>query len=292
MFGNTLSAENIKIYKRRMLWIELGILAGLILLVYTIIYVTMQTSNTQTLPPEAKAELRQIVAWPGAILNALSFGGGSSLGGLLIIVLIGTITAQEYTWRTMHLWLSRGVRRPVLLGAKFVALLLPILIFVITPLLIGGGITAIFTLQLDKSLPFGQIQWGHLALSILRTAYTILPYAAMTFMLAIVTRSTAAAIGVGLAYTLLIENLATSLFPILGGILRDIVVYLPGPLAQSILKLNQSALTSQIVSVSTENGASAVNLLAPTSAAIGIAIWTLLFLGIALWSFRRQDLSD
>jgi ABC-2 type transport system permease protein len=290
MFGNALSVENTKIFKRRMLWIELGILAVLIILVYTIIYVTMQTSNDQTMPAEAKAQLREIVAWPGAIMNALSFGGGNSLGGLLVIVLIGAATAQEYTWRTMHLWLSRGVQRPVLVGAKFVALLLPILLFVVTPLIVGGGLTAIFTLQLDKSLPFGQIQWGHLFLSVLRTAYTILPYAALTFMLAIVTRSTAAAIGVGLAYTLLIESLATTLFPLLGGILKDIVVYLPGTLSQAILKLNATAISSQLVS--TGNSESTLKLLAPTSAAIGIALWTILFIGIALWSFRKQDLSD
>ncbi len=290
MFINTLSVENTKIFKRRMFWIELAILAALIILVYTIIYVTMQTSSDQMMPPEAKAEVKEIVLWPGAIVNALQFGGGSSIGGLLAIVLIGAVTAQEYTWRTMHLWLSRGVRRPILMVAKFVALLLPIFLFVITPLIVGGGLSAIFTMALDKSLPFGQIHWWNLFMSLLRTAYTILPYAALTFMLAIVTRSTAAAIGVGLAYTLLIESLATTLFPLLGGILKDIASYLPGALAEGVLKLNQASMASQLVS--TDGGSSALKLLAPTPAALGIALWTLLFLGIALWSFRRQDLSD
>jgi ABC-type transport system involved in multi-copper enzyme maturation permease subunit len=290
MFLHILSVENTKVMKRRMLWIELAILAALIIFLYTIIYATMQTSNEMAEGSEARQAVREIITWPGALLNALDFGGGNSLGGLLIVVLIGAATAQEYTWRTMHLWLSRGLPRPMLLGAKFVALLAPILLFVITPLLIGGGLTAFFTLQIEKSLPVDQINWWHMAVSVVRTAYTILPYAAMTFMLAIVTRSTAAAIGIGLAYTLLVESIAATVFPLLGGVFEKIVVYLPGELAGGLLKLNQASLAGDFVS----NGGntSMVKLLDPVPAAIGLALWTILFLAVAVWSFRRQDLSD
>jgi ABC-type transport system involved in multi-copper enzyme maturation permease subunit len=290
MFMNTLSIENKKIFKRRMLWIELGILAALIIFLYTIIYATMQTSSEMGMGSEGRQVVRDIVTWPGAILNALSFGGGNSLGGLLAIVLIGAVTAQEYTWRTMHLWLSRGIPRPVLVAAKFVAILLPIFLFVVTPLLVGGGLTAIFTLQIDKSLPFDQINWWHLTMSVLRTAYTLLPYATLTFMLAIVTRSTAAAIGIGLAYTLLVESIASTVFPLLGGILAKIAVYLPGSLAEGVLKLNDTAMVGKLVSAG--DGINIIKYLDPIPAAIGIAIWTILFLGLAVWSFRRQDLSD
>ena len=290
MFWNTLSIENTKTLKRRMLWIELGILAMLIIVLYTIIYVTLQTSNPQNMPPEARREVMKIVTWPGAIINTLSFGGGNSLGGLLLIVLVGAATAQEYTWRTMHLWLSRGVPRPTLMGAKFLAILVPIILFVVTPLIIGGGLTAIFTLQIDKSLPLDQINLWQLVMSVLRTAYTLLPYASLTFMLAIVTRSTAAAIGVGVAYTLLIEGVAATIFTLLGGILRDIVVYLPGSLAGGLLKLNETTLAVKMVS--SGNTTSLIKYLDPVPSAIGIALWTIVFLGLAVWAFRRQDLSD
>ena len=54
MFMNTLSIENKKIFKRRMLWIELGILAALIIFLYTIIYATMQTSSEMGMESEAR----------------------------------------------------------------------------------------------------------------------------------------------------------------------------------------------------------------------------------------------
>jgi ABC-type transport system involved in multi-copper enzyme maturation permease subunit len=288
MFMNTLSIENTKNLKRRMLWIELGILAALIIFFFTIIYVVLQTNGE--IDNAARQEMASLITWPGALLNSLSFGGGTSLGGLLAMVLIGAATAQEYTWRTMHLWLSRGVPRPVLMAAKFVAMLLPIFLFVLIPLIVGGGLTAFFTLQIDKSLPLSQINWGHLMMSVLRTAYTLLPYAAMAFMLAIVTRSTAAAIGISLAYTLLIESIASAVFPMLGGILADIVVYLPGSLAAGLLKLNSISQAGQVVVIS--DGADMIKSLDPVPAAIGLAVWALLFIVVAVWSFRRQDMSD
>ncbi len=290
MFWNILSVENTKILKRRMLWIELGIVAGLLLVLFIILYATLQTTNEQFMPGEARAQVRDIITWPEGLQVGISIGGVSMLGGLLVIVLVGAVTAQEYTWRTMHLWLSRGLPRPVLIVAKFAALLLPIFLFVLTPFIFGGGLSAIFTLLLDKSLPVGQIQGWHLLMSFLRTVYTLLPYAALTFMLAIVTRSTAAAIGVGLAYSLIMESVVTTIFSLLGGILRDIVMYLPGSLVEVIMRLNDTGGSSSLVS--SGNGVPVGKSLDPTQAAIGIALWTLLFLGLAVWSFHRQDLSE
>jgi ABC-type transport system involved in multi-copper enzyme maturation permease subunit len=290
MFWNILSIENAKILKRRMLWIEMAILAVLIIALYSIIYGQLQGRNMQSMPFQARNELLRIVTWPSALPNVLSFGGGNSLGGLLVIILTGAITAQEYTWRTMQLWLSRGLPRPMLLGAKFVAMLLPVIMFVATPLIVGGGLTAIFTLAMDKSLPFGQVDWWHLAMSVLRTAYTLLPYATLTFMLAIVTRSTAAAIGIGMAYTLLVEGVASLIFTLLGGVLRDIVAYLPGALAEGVLKLNHAEMAGTMIS--TGNGMSLIKNLDPIPAAIGIAMWTAFFFGVAVWSFRRKDMAD
>jgi ABC-type transport system involved in multi-copper enzyme maturation permease subunit len=273
MFWNILSVENTKILKRRIIWVEMGILAALIIGLYTIIYITIRSTNEQAMPNQARQQVMNVIKWPGALESSLSMGSGNSLGGLLLIVLVGAATAQEYTWRTMHLWLSQGLPRSLLLLAKFTAILVPILLIVVTPLIIGGGITAIFTLLMDKSLPLGQIQFWNLMMSVLRTAYTLLPYAALTFMLAIVTRSTAAAIGIGLAYGLLIESVASTVFTLLGGFLRDIVAYLPGSLAEGLLKLNQTSA-------------------APVPSAIGLAVWTIVFIGLAILSFQRQDMAE
>jgi hypothetical protein len=93
------------------------------------------------------------------------------------------------------------------------------------------------------------------------------------------------AIGGGLAYSLLLEGLFIQLLALVGGKLADVGLYLPAGLARSLLESN-AGLTVEV------GGATAplATGLAPEVAAIGIALYTLLFMGLAMLAFQRQDL--
>ena len=288
MFWNALYIENIKNFKRSLLWIELALFAILVLLIHLVFYLVLQNNlGGEAALPEAQSQLRQVVTWPGALLNALGLAGGNAIGGLLLVILVGAVTAQEYTWRTLHLWLSRGVPRPVLLAAKFAGLLLPALLIALTPLLVSGVISAMISLRLDGVLPAGQVNFIQLGLSLLRTVYTLLPYAALAFLLAIASRSVVVAVGGGLAFALLAEGVLIQILALLGGSLAQIATYLPAGLSNGLLSLNQAVLTLEV------NGRQAqLSSLEPLPASIGLALWTLLFIGLALWVFRRQDLAE
>ncbi len=287
MFWNILSNEHTKILRRAMFWIELALLALLVAGLYACLYAVFQLklSDTggQAMPPEAVAQLKESLVWPTALLNALGFAGGTGLGNLLVIVLVGAVTAQEYTWRTMPLWLSHGVSRTALLGAKFGALLLPTLLIVCTPLVASGALTALFSWQLDGSLHLNQLNPGHLALSTLRTALTLLPYAALAFLLAVATRSTVAAVGGGVAYALIIEGLLSQILALVGGGAAQVVHYLPNGLSAALLTLNQANMTAGL-----KVSASGIS---PEVAALGLVLYTLLFCSLAVVIFRRQDLT-
>ena len=288
MFWNTLRNENTKLLKRSLLWIELALFAGLVLLAQLVFYLVLQNNlGGEAALPDAQAQLRHMVTWPGALLNVLGFASGNAIGGLLLIILTGAVTAQEYSWRTLHLWLSRGVPRPVLLGARFAGLLLPALLITLTPLLVGGLLSAFFTLQLDGALPLDQVSFIQLGLSLLRTAYTLLPYAALAFLLAVATRSVVVAVGGGLAFALLVEGILIQVLALLGGSLAQIGRYLPAGLSNGLLSLNRAVVVTLEV-----NGRQAqLSSLEPLPAAIGIALWTLLFVTLAFSIFRRQDLT-
>lgn len=287
MFWNMLSIENTKLFRRSILWIEL-IAITLIVIVMNVFLYTLVHSDLLggEMPPEARAPLQESLVWPGSLLNSLEIGGANAVGGLLTIVLVGAVTAQEYTWRTYHLWLSQGMRRQFLVSAKFVSLALPLLLIVLAPLAAGGAITAWFSYQIDGSLNLERLNSLQLAWSVLRAAYTLLPYAALAFLLGIATRSTAAAIGAGLAYSLLIENVLVQLMSLAGGTLGQIGRYLPLSLGTGLLRLNKAAVT-----IGTAPPSNA-GLLSPTSATVGIAVWTLIFFGLALVIFFRQDLTE
>jgi ABC-type transport system involved in multi-copper enzyme maturation permease subunit len=282
MFRNIVAAENTKNFKRSLLRVELGLLAVLVFSIFTFIYFAFLLTPVRVpISASERAQLVQLVSWPGSLVESQTLIAGSELGVLLLVVFVGAVTAQEYGWRTFRLWLSRGTPRNLLLAAKFTALLLPIFAIVLTALVSTAVSTAIISTQIHGSLHLEQLNMWQLSLSILRTAYSLLPFAAMAYLLAIASRSAAVAIGVSFAYIVIVEDLLVQALGILKGNLSQVALYLPGMLSNSLLSMNQ-------MNPNMASGEQSY-LLNPVSAAAGVAIWTLSFFAIALWIFRRQD---
>jgi ABC-2 type transport system permease protein len=291
MFLKLYSIETTKIMRRSILWVEMGLMAILLIVINIFMYSAVQRNLAAqpNMPPQVIEQIRSQLVWPGGLMNSLGFSSSGGLGGLLVIVLVGAITAQEYTWRAFHLLLSRGTPRLTVLSAKFAALVVPILLIVLTPLVVGGMITAVFSLQMDGSLNLDQLNVVQLFYSICRTAYTLLPYAGLAFLLAVVTRSAAAAIGMGIAYSLLVEGIFVQLLNLLGEPFSRVWVYLPTGLNNAILTLNEATIR---MGVGRGSGMQENALLDPIHAAIGIAIWTIAIIGLAVIIFKRQDLTE
>ncbi|MCA9956272.1 MAG: hypothetical protein KC434_16200, partial [Anaerolineales bacterium] len=95
--------------------------------------------------------------------------------------------------------------------------------------------------------------------------------------------STVAAIGGSLAYTLLIEDVSIQLLGLAGGTWAKIGSYLPAGLGNSLIAFNR-------VSTGTNELLSQTEGVSGETAVIGIALYTILFVGLALFAFRRQDL--
>jgi len=285
MFWRVVAVEQAKIFRRALLWIELAVLVLLVFGMYGLLFIAMQTGlATSTDGPGAvQAQLQQLLTWPEGPRTALSPAGGNGLGGLLVIVLAGAVAGQEYTWRTLHLAVSHGIPRGTLAAARWMALVLPALLFTLTPLLAGAVITAINTVASGGRLDWVGLNIGRLALSALATAVSLLPYLSLALMLAVLTRSTVAAIGAALGYALLVEGIALQLLQLLGGRLAQVAAYVPGGLAAGLLGAGSS--------LQVNGQALGPAYLAPGPALIGIALYTLGFLAVAAWVFRRQDLT-
>ncbi len=276
-----------KLTGRALLWVEMGILALLVVVLHLAIMAVLAQPQPQGMPPEAVEAFRASLRWPQGLLAALTFANGGELGGLFVVVLVGAVVAQEYTWRTAHLWLSRGVGRGAYLGAKFGVIVVALLLLVLTTLVAGGAVTGAYTIHSLGRLPWEAVPWAHVALGVLKTTLTLLPYAALTFAVAVITRSPMVAIGVGLGYSLLVENLAVEVLTLLSPHVGRIARYLPALLAKSVM---QSVTTlGAEVSVGMQRSAEAL-LLGPGPAAALLALYTLAGLLLAWWAFRRQDL--
>jgi ABC-2 type transport system permease protein len=284
MFANMLRIESTKLFKRRLFWIEMGLVALLMITFFGVLFVASQTIPAAS----ADANLTETLYWPGALITSVGFGAGGALGGIVLIVLVSVVVGSEYSNRTLTQWLSRGAPRPVVLFAKFALLMLAALLTVLVAALVGAGVSALVTLIGRGGLPVEQVNFGQFALGILRVAYTMLPYMALTFMLAVVTRSTAGALGGGLGFMLIIEMLIIQVLGILGEGGKRIAQFAPGLMTESIGQLN--AGISRVPIVQEVEGAVEWMLLPPGAAAVGLALYTVLFLTVAVLVFRKQDL--
>jgi ABC-type transport system involved in multi-copper enzyme maturation permease subunit len=279
MFWNLLWIENQKNLRRNLLWVELILLVIFVILVFVGLYFADQgTPDGVTITAADRAKIPQLITWPGSLAFSLRFAAG---GKLLLIIFVGAVTASEYSWRTYQMLLSRGVPRAQLIVAKFISFCLPILLIVTGALFAGGLITAIFSTHINGTLYLEQINFWQLGLDILRIGYTMLPYAGLTFLLAVATRSAVAAIGACTAYGLILESLLVDTLPLLPGRLWELAKFLPANLMQSVLN---SSWTPPALMEEALPG-----LLSPVQAAVGIGLWTFVLVVLAVWVFRRQD---
>ncbi len=274
MYWDLVTIENTKNLRRRLLWVELVLLSLFVMAIFSALFMMIEDiPDGVTISDADLAEIPSMITWPGALDFTLRFVAEGNLGELLLVVFVSAVTGSEYTWRTLRLSLSRGIPRFMLLGAKFTALLIPSLMIILAGLAAGAAITAFFSIWFNGTLAIDQIDVGQLVLNILRSIYAMAPYAALTFLLAVAFRSAVVAIGGGLAFSMLIETFLIQVLVPLDGILGQVGRVFPKVLTNSLIG-------------GTESG-----LLEPLHAAVGIGLWTLSLLILALLIFQRQDIS-
>src|SRR2546423_1005181 len=134
MFWNVLHLESDKVFRRLLLWVGL-----VIALAPMVIFLLIAFNAGRGVIPT------KVLIWPGGVVTALAYANGYlpglGYGVYLLAVVIGMITAQEYSWRTMQLWLSHGIARPLLLGVKLVLSLSVVLLITLAFFLVGGIIS-------------------------------------------------------------------------------------------------------------------------------------------------------
>lgn len=288
MLGYLIQIEQTKIFKRLILWIEMGLLCGYFL-IYYVGSVVASSQPGVLIRTSISSSLIPIVTWPRSLVDILTFISGNNLGGIVLMVLVAVVVAQEYQWNTISLWLSRGTPRPLLLAARCTALLLAALLLIVGPLMVGGTVTAFLTMVINGKLDLSVVNYGQLILGVARVLLTALPYFAFTFMMATLTRSVAGGMGAGIGFLFVTEGVLPLLLQSIGS--GKAVMYLPGMLSKSLLQLNSAIANTSLAALHTSDVGQASALAVPTVAAVGLVLYAVVFLGIAFYQFQRQDIS-
>ena len=278
-------AELRKLVGRRLLWVEMGLLALLIVVLHITLMAVLQRPGEHGLPPQEVALLERGLRWPQGVTSGLAFINGGELGGLFAVVLVAAFMAQEYTWRTVHLWISRGIDRAVFLAAKMLAIMVALMALVWTAFFWGAAVTGVYTLHTTGELPWHQVAWAGLLGGVLKMILTLLPYAAFTLAVAVLSRSTMIATAVGLGYSLVLENLVVEVLLLVSPRAASLARYLPRLLAKSLAQ-TVTGSTEVHVGLATSAG----RLLSPEVAAVFLVLYAGLGFLVAGWAFRRQDI--
>ncbi len=209
-----LRSETFRIVRRRMPWVLMIVLAVTAAALYLIMW---GTSRSAQFSAAEQADLLDSLSL-GSVLET-GIGLVAMIGTLFAIILASSLAATEYGWGTIRTLLPRSPGRGSLLAAKLVVIAVFAMMLMLVGMVVAFGVSAVITSieDLDRDVDAGFL--GETLLSLLRGWFTMLPYAALAFMVALLARSSAAGISVSAAL-LFLEGQILSLVAAAGGALE------------------------------------------------------------------------
>ena len=194
------TAELLMIRKRASTWILLAIWTALAL---TFAYVVPYIQYTNDSGRRSLAELL-----PEGLVGTL-LAGFPFFGGVLALMLGVLTVGSEYGWGTLKTLFTQGPGRLRVFGAKLLAVAATLLVFVLVVYVLAA--VARWAIALNEGV---EVTWPSAWLLIRGIAggwLIFAVWAALGILLAVVTRGTALATGIGILYAFVVEGLLSAL---------------------------------------------------------------------------------
>jgi len=270
----TVTAELLLLRKRPSTWILLGIWAALALtFAYAVPYVQYTNDPSRT----SLAELL-----PQSLVGNLS-AGFPFFGGVLALMLGVLTIGSEYGWGTLKTLFTQGPGRLQAFGAKLLALALTLVPFVLVVYALGA--VSSYAIALGEDADAG---WPSMSLLLRGLAggwLVLAAWAALGVLLAVATRGTALATGIGILYAFVIEGLLSALAGEVS-VLDNVVEF--------FLRANGYSLVA-VLGVSPDDvgdrgpGSFSGPFVDGGQATLALLAYTAVFVAVAAWLLRRRD---
>jgi ABC-type transport system involved in multi-copper enzyme maturation permease subunit len=211
--------ESFKLYKRPAVWVcyalFLALAVGLGYLTFYLVYTYAPPGpNNGGLPPGVTLKDLKIALYPAAVVK-YTVNFWDTLGGVFALILGVLCQGSEYGWGTIKTLFTQRPGRLALLVGKLGALSLAVLGLVLALFAVDALASYVIALIDGKSTSFPP------ALDLLKgiaAAWLIFEFwAVFGFALATLFRQSAMAIGLGLAYAIVIEGIIFSIAANVGG---------------------------------------------------------------------------
>lgn len=277
MMGS-IAAEVFILRKRVSTWVLLGIWLLLGTLFAYVLPYNDYRSGGDDFRPVPLAELI-----PSG-LTGLS-GGFAFFGGSIALMLGVLSVGSDYGWGTTKTLFTQGPSRMRIFGSKLIALGVVLVPFVLLLYGIGAVASSLIATQEDAAITFPAAQ--NLIEALLASWFILAAWTALGVMLAVLTRGTALAIGVGILYSFLIEGLISSLVDSVSALERVVELF---------LRANGYSLAA-VVGASrdsvSDNGPGGFSgpYVSGTQAVLVLGAYMLIFLGIAAFALRKRDVA-
>ena len=277
------NAELLKLRRRWASYVVLGVLLGLMALVYLLIGLTSRGSEVSD----------QVLRFPGAysVINQFVFG----LGSLLAVSYAAAVGGADWNWGVLRVIVARGEGRSRYVLAKFIGVAIACAIGVVIAYTVGVVLTMLSASLAGGSAgdPFAGGGGATMLRSVGYGTFVLLERAAIGFAVAMLMRSQVAGVVVGIVLYLGESILSTILVVInlRGEGLARLQVqdtqwfqFLPFSIGDSVLSAAAPSIGNDVSSM----------LLQPVSLGVAVAataVYLVLALGVAMLATERAEIA-
>ena len=237
---NILRSELFRLRKRPQTWIMPVLASGFIVLYYGIGYLQYQSGS-----PADRLDMRQSVQQLSSIFeNGMQIWRVVAL--VMIVVVASSLIGSEHGWNTLRPLVARSSSRSDLLSAKWIVVGLYTIFMVIVAVLVSLLAATIASVFMGGAVSLPVVVWDDMLLGTLRWMIATMPYGVIAFTAALVTRSNAAgiAIGIGLNFAELLVM----------GLLLELINGF-----ETVVEYGINWNVQQLVNITTEDGGSVLD---------------------------------
>jgi ABC-type transport system involved in multi-copper enzyme maturation permease subunit len=278
MIGST-RAELLRLGKWPASWVIIGVWLLLnVFFGYVLDYLTYRDAVSSGDDRTAAAVLAQLSP---AEVPATMTSGLPMFGGALVLTLAALATGSGYGWNTWKTVFTQGPRRRTVLAGTLLALVVLLVVMVALTLVVDLA-TAAIVMTVDGQ-PLAWPGFGALAEGSGGALLITGMWAAAGALVGIVARSPALAVGLGLVWALVVENLLRGVSGVLGPF-EVATEVLPGTAAGSLAGAIGAAEVSE-----TGGAPGVLTILTGTEAALLLLAYVVGFVTLAGFLLSRRD---
>jgi ABC-2 type transport system permease protein len=279
-------AELLRLRRWPAFWVLIGVWFALDLaFVYVFNYIAYRTGSGSGMADGVPRAQLLADLMPGAVPVA-AVQGTPLFGGAILLILGALTVGSGFGWGTWKTVLTQGPGRGTAFGGTLVVLALTVVALVLATFALDLGVSSV--LALVESQPVALPSIGELARGAGTGSLVLGMWASAGVLIGVLTRSPALAVGLGLVWALVVENLLRGVSTLISG-LAVVTDHLPGTAAGSLVGALGAVGGAQPGAADSTPGVQTI--LTGGTAAGFLVGYLALFAAAGLALLRRRDLA-